>query len=118
MNKSILALRVVYMIIIVTLTVCYLFGDIIQVWNNWISGLIYGLALSGLIETHSNRRRMNSSVLWRRRFCLFILVALTLYYIFAASLTWRDWFSGLAYGFALNGLMATLEPRRGKRRIS
>ena len=118
MNNGILWLRVAYVIILVTLTVCYIFGDVIQVWDDWISGLAYGLALSGLMETHSKRHRINSSVFWRRRFYLFILVTLSLCYIFAASLSWWDWISGLAYGFALNGLMVTLEPRRERRRVS
>lgn len=52
---SVFWLRVAYIIILVALTCCYIFGDVIQSWRNWISGLAYGIALSGLLQTFKDK---------------------------------------------------------------
>ena len=59
---SVFWLRVAYTIILATLTACYIFGDVIATWDDWISGLAYGLAVSGLLQTFNNkpqRRRVS-----------------------------------------------------------
>lgn len=59
---SVFWIRVGYTIILVALTCCYIFGDVIQSWRNWVSGLAYGIALSGLLQTFkykSQRRRVS-----------------------------------------------------------
>ena len=53
--------RVAYIIILVALTLCYIFGRE-MVWRDWISGLAYGLAVSGLLQTFKDkpqRRRVS-----------------------------------------------------------
>lgn len=56
MNNKIFWLRLTYLFILVTLTLCYIFGDVIQSWRSWISGLAYGLAISGLMSTFDRQR--------------------------------------------------------------
>lgn len=54
--------RVAYIIILAALTACYVFGDVIATWDDWISGLAYGLAVSGLLQTFKDkpqRRRVS-----------------------------------------------------------
>ena len=57
MNNTTFWLRIAYIIIIVGLTLCYIFGDVIQSWRNWFSGFAYGLAVSGLMFSFDKRRR-------------------------------------------------------------
>lgn len=56
MNNKKFWLRVVYIIILVGLTGCYIFSDVIESWGNWTSGLAFGLALSGLFGTADSWR--------------------------------------------------------------
>lgn len=57
MSNSKFYFRVGYIIILVGLTSCYIFGDVIQSWRSWTSGLAYGLAVSGLLNTFDKRRK-------------------------------------------------------------
>lgn len=49
-------LRVTYVIILAALTICYIVGDVVQNWRDWVSGLAFGLALSGLMSTFEKRQ--------------------------------------------------------------
>ena len=116
-NKT-FALRLTYIIVLVGLTLCYIFGGVIEFWRNWTSGLAYGLAVSGIMFTFDKRRKRkvtNNSIFWRRIFYLFIIIVLTICYITGDVIkSWGDWFSGLAYAFAVNGLIETFNRTQNK----
>ena len=57
MNNKIFWFRVTYIIILVVLTLCYIFIDREIFWSDWISGVAYGMAISGLIGTFDKKRR-------------------------------------------------------------
>lgn len=118
---SVFGLRLLCIIILVASTLCYIFGDVIQVFNNWISGLAYGLALSNLIAIYLRRRRnKQTGFSGHQIFYAFIIVTLTLCYIFGKPLTWWDWILGLAYGLALNSLTESFigQKQNSRRRVS
>lgn len=56
MDNKVFWFRVAYIIILVGLTLCLIFGREI-VWHDWIVGLAYGMAVSGLLGTFGKRRR-------------------------------------------------------------
>lgn len=120
MNK-VFWLRVTCIVVLIILTPCYIFGDVIQVLNHWISGLAYGLAVANLIAIHIRRRRNKlSDFSGRQIFYAFVLVTLTLCYILGKPLTWSDWISGLVYGLALTGLTESFigQEQNRRRRVS
>ncbi len=113
--------RVAYIIILAALTACYVFGDVIATWDDWISGLAYGLAVSNLIAIYIRRRRNKlSGFSGRQIFYAFILVTLTLCYILGKPMTWSDWILGLVYGLALTGLTESFigQEQNRRRRVS
>ena len=116
MNNKKFWLRVVYIIILAGLTLCYIFGDVIQSWQSWFSGLAYAVAVSEIAFTFDKRRKksMSNKIFWRRLFYGFILVTLTLCYVFDKAFIWSSWTSGLAYGLALSGLFGTFDSWRYK----
>ena len=117
MNNKTFWFRVSYIIILVILTLCYIFGDVIQSWNDWFSGLAYALAATEIMLTFDKRRRKKSvsnKIFWRRVFYGIILVTLTVCYITGSSFIFKSWFSGLAYGCALWGLLGTFDGWRLK----
>lgn len=117
MNNKKFWLRVVYIIILVGLTLCYIFGDVIQSWKSWFSGLAYAVALSEIAFTFDKRRKksMSNRIFWRRLFYGFVIVVLTFGYITSNAIqSWGNLTSGLAFGLALSGLFGTADSWRLK----
>ena len=117
MNNKKFWFRVAYIIILVSLTLCYIFGDAIQSWKSWFSGLAYAVAVSEIMFTFDKRRKksLSNKIFGRRLFYGFIIVTLTFCYISGNVIqSWWNWSSGLAYGLALSGLLGTVDSWRLK----
>lgn len=117
MNNKTFWFRVSCAVILVVFTLCYIFGDVIQSWNSWFSGLAYAVAVFEIIFTFDKRRRKKftgNKIFWRRVFYGVILVTLTVCYITGNSFIWGSWSSGLVYGATLWGLLGTFDGWRLK----
>lgn len=57
MDNTRFYLRVAYIIILITMTICYISGDVVKNWWSWFSGFAYSLALTGLLNTFDRRRK-------------------------------------------------------------
>ena len=112
MDNSRIYFRVAYVVVLVGLTVCYIFGNVIQDWWSWFIGLAYGVSFNELVMSFKRQPKkvVSNKVFWQRLLDIVILVMLTACCIFGDAIqVWRNTFSGLAYGLAISGFLWTFE---------
>lgn len=114
MNNQVFYFRLSYIIILVTLTLCYIFGDVIHSWWDWFSGLVYGLIISDLLKMIKKLRRKKNRGM--NKFSLdeviniVAFVLLTFCYVAGDVVQYHlNWTSGFAYALALKGLRETFK---------
>ena len=107
MNNRIFYFRVAYLIIIVALTLCYIFGDTFSWWD-CAYGLVYGFVIADLLKAIKRLRHKRETFSRYDIINAVFFVFFTLCYVFGGVVhSYLNWISGLAYGWALKGLLST-----------
>ena len=107
MNNRIFYFRVAYLIIIVALTLCYIFGDTFSWWD-CAYGLVYGFVIADLLKAIKRLRHKRETFSRYDIINAVFFVFFTLCYVFGGVVhSYLNWISGLAYGLALKGLLST-----------